>query len=73
MRGGDLRCECGAGLVDVADVEIPDRMALMWHCANGHELITGWRPISGTHEQMRFAARSAPRSLIPAAPEVPAK
>lgn len=55
MMGKDLKCDCGAGAVDVApDYDLSHVEAVEWHCANGHLLITGYRQLTEKHEQMRF-------------------
>ncbi len=59
MTGADLRCDCGAGAVDVApDMELfPGEMAnsaLAWHCANGCHNISGHRPGHEGFQQERY-------------------
>lgn len=56
VRGKDLKCECGAGAKDVApDVEIEPGSAVEWHCANGHLLISGYRPERQGSEAQEWA------------------
>lgn len=61
MKGSDLKCECGAGAVDVApDYEFNagpfKSMSHSWHCSNGHLNITGMRPGFVGIQQQRFDA-----------------
>ncbi len=65
MTGADLRCECGAGAIDMApDFPLRDGWSYQWHCANGHLHISGARPGFDGFQQMRFdkpeSLKSAP-------------
>jgi hypothetical protein len=56
MKGKNLKCGCGQGASDVSpEVEIHPGEAVQWRCHSGHLLITGWRELTGRHEQMQFA------------------
>ncbi len=53
--GADLRCDCGAGAVDVAPtLLLRPNASYQWHCSNGHTLISGCRPGFHGFQQMRF-------------------